>query len=325
MRWPYLKRARRGRRTAPDGPVFHGGRRGAGVRFLVTGASGFVGSHLVPRLARLGQVTTLQRPDGPNVVPAGAASIVGDITVPGNLNSVAPMDVVVHLAAEASPERARRDPLRAQEVNVGGTRNVAELALRHGARLVFLSTGQVYGPSAGRPFTETDPPRPAGPYAESKAAAEAVLEGLASRGLRATTLRCFNMYGPRQVGPYVVPAILEAAAAGRTPVLRDLAPARDFLYVGDAVEAMALVAQRPDAPRVLNVASGRTVTIEQVAQVACRLAGVAPPTGPFHDHGAVAADVGRLRALGWAPRTPLEQGLAATLDWWRSRAGAAAG
>lgn len=288
------------------------------MRFFVTGASGFVGQHLVPRLLEEGDVTTLQRPDGPNPVPAGCTALHGDITDPRDLADVPRMDVVVHLAAEASPERAQRDPARTAAVNVEGTRNVARLALRHGARLVFLSTGQVYGPSLGRPFRETDPANPQGPYPASKAAAEAVVAAMAAESLAAHTLRCFNMYGPAQVGPYVVPAMMESLAKGQTPALRDLAPARDFLYIGDAVEAMALAATAADVPDILNVASGRTWTIREVATTACRLAGAPAPTGPFVKADKVEADVSRLRALGWAPKVGLEEGLQRTLSWWQS-------
>ncbi len=304
---------------APTAPVFKTPSLAQPVRFLVTGATGFVGRHLAPRLLHEGPVTTLQRPDGPHPVPTGCSASEGDITKPRDLDGLPSVDIVVHLAGEASPQRTAQDPILAHRVNVDGTRNVAAWAARQGARLVFLSTGHVYGPPRGRPFRETDPLHPASPYARTKADAEAALQPLVQQGLSCTTLRCFNMYGPGQTGPYVVPALMEALAHGHTPTLRDLAPARDFLYISDAVEAMALAALRRDTPKVLNVASGQAHTIGEVAAIASALAGIAPPTGPYISADRVEADTHRLRALGWAPQATLDVGLRHTLDWWRGK------
>lgn len=287
------------------------------MRSIVTGATGFVGSHLLPRLLSLGPVTTLQRPGGPNAVPPGCEALTGDITRPADLAALPQADVVVHLAAEASPQRAAADPAAARRVNVEGTRNVAQAAMERGAHLVFLSTGQVYGPSAGRPFREDDPLRPNGPYAQSKAEAEGVLTAMAQEGLRCSFLRCFNMYGPGQTGPYVVPDLMQALANAQTPRLRDLAPSRDFLYIEDSVAAMVLVARtRPQGP--LNIGSGLATPIRELARLGCDLAGVPPPDGPSVSNDVLVADVSRLQGLGWRPLVPLREGLARTLAWWRS-------
>lgn len=288
------------------------------MRCFVTGASGFVGRHLVPLLLEAGPVWALQRDDGVGPLPAGCTAVPGDVTSAQDLGSVPPVDVIVHLAAEASPQRASQRPDRARRTNVEGTRNVIDLARRRRARLVFLSTGQVYGPGGGRPLREDDPLRPGNVYAQTKAEAEGSVAQAGREGLSATTLRCFNMYGPGQTGPYVVPDIMAALRQGQTPLLRDLAPARDFLYIGDAARAIALVAGRPDAPPVLNVASGTTVTIGEVAAIACRLAGVPAPVGPRGRPDEVQVDVARMRGLGWSPQAGLEEGLRRTLDWWRA-------
>lgn len=277
-----------------------------------------MGGHVLPRLGNVGEVAILQRP-GTLAQAYDGPVFVGDITEPADLAAIPPMDVIVHMAAEASPQRAAQDPDAARRINVDGTANIAAMALEWGARLVNLSTGQVYGPSRGRPFTETAPLSPQGVYAETKMQAEQAVERARREGLDAVSLRCFNMYGPGQRGPYVVPDIMKSVVRGETPALRDLAPARDFLYITDAVEAIMLAIARPDLPPVVNVAAGKTCTIGEVARVACDLAGLAPPDGPFKNAEKVEVDVGQLRALGWTATVDLPTGLRSTLEWWRQQ------
>jgi nucleoside-diphosphate-sugar epimerase len=286
------------------------------MRFFVTGASGFVGTHVVPRLRRHGDVVALHRPGAE--VPAhmeGVPTIEGDLLEPEAWQGKVEADAILHLAAEASPERAQKDPVATLRANVEGTLNVLRCAQGQGARFVFLSTGQVYGaPGPGR-ITESSPLRPSTFYAATKAAAETLVHQAALGGTKAVVLRAFNMYGPGQVGPYVVPTVLEQAVRRGVIEPRVSTPVRDFLYIEDAADAIVKAVQ--GGVGTYNLASGRSRTIREVADILARLADVPVqhhdgPADELHvDSSAIQA------ALQWRPTTSLEDGLAKTLAWKR--------
>ncbi|HUR64110.1 MAG TPA: NAD(P)-dependent oxidoreductase [Candidatus Thermoplasmatota archaeon] len=301
---------------------FYGAGLEAAMRVLVTGASGFVGRHLVPRLLREGEVVALHRPGLP--VPAhlkGCAVARGDILRPASLPR-ADVDAVIHLAAEASPQRCERYPRLALRTNVEGTQAMLQWAASHAKRFVLASTAQVYAPAGGKPLTEDHPRRPVTYYGATKLAAEALTLNAHDRGaVEACVVRPFNMYGPGQGGAYIVPTILAQVREGREVRVRSGRPVRDFLYVGDAVDLFALAATHPKAAgEAFNAASGRSVPIGELARAAIRAGGRRLPfvsedrAAPHKEADAVHADAGKAkRLLGWSARTPLPDGLRATL------------
>jgi UDP-glucose 4-epimerase len=292
------------------------------MRSFVTGASGFVGRHLVPRLLEEGEVAVLHRPGLP--VPPhleGCRVVRGDILRPASLPG-GRFDAVVHLAAEASPQRCERHPRLALRTNVEGTHAVLRWAEAHAARLVLASTAQVYAPAGKEPVAETHPTRPITYYGATKLAAEALALNAHDRGaVEACVVRPFNMYGPGQGSAYIVPTILAQVRAGREVRVRSGRPVRDFLYVGDAVELLARAASHPKAAgEAFNAASGKSASIEQVARAAIKASGKRLPfasedRAALHKEAdAVHADAGKARRLlGWRATTSLPAGLRATL------------
>jgi UDP-glucose 4-epimerase len=227
------------------------------------------------------------------------------------------------LAAQIDVRRAVEDPAFDARINVEGTAAVLEGARRNGVRrVVFASTGgAIYGDTVLLPTPETAPVAPLSPYGTSKAAAELYLE-LYSRlyGLSTIALRFSNVYGPRQdpLGEGGVVAIFCAVSAGQRPratIYGDGRQTRDFVYVGDVVEA-CLAGAGSDATGAYNVATGRETTVLQLAEAL----GLDPDFA-----GARAGEVKRscldpTRAadvLGWRARTELERGLEQTLAWVR--------
>jgi UDP-glucose 4-epimerase len=302
------------------------------MRTLVTGGAGFIGSNLVDALLARGDAVTVLddlSTGRREYVAAGAdlheASVTDPAAVAGALAS-SEAEVVFHLAAQIDVRRSVADPAFDLAVNVGGTVTVLEAARAAGVRhVVFVSTGgAIYGEADEIPTPETCEARPMAPYGLAKLAAEGYVrlyEDL--HGLRATTLRLSNVYGPRQdpLGEGGVVAIfcgLAVAGGAEATVYGDGEQTRDFVYVGDVVDAMLAAADgAPIGP--YNVGTGEETSVNALA------ARLGLPTRPAP---ARAGEVFRscldprraARELGWTASTDLAAGLERTLEWARAQA-----
>jgi len=280
------------------------------MKALVTGAGGFVGSHLVRELRDAGwRVLTSDRR--------------GDVDLPGDLlklplRSIS-VDVVFHLAGFANPSASISDPSDAWTGNAVATARVArEVRAR---RLVIASTGQVYGPRSDRP-SESAPVSPRTPYAASKLCGEALA---LSSSREVVILRPYNHTGPGQSDAYVCPWIarqIARAEAGRGPrvvTVGALEPRRDFFDVRDMARAYRLAAEKAPPGEVYNVATGRPVRIGDVLRLLLAEARV-PLRVRACRGGAdlMSGDASKFHAAtGWTPRIPLAQTLRDLLDYER--------
>ena len=304
------------------------------MKALVTGGAGFIGSHLVDALVERGdQVTVVDNLSSGRrenlATPSGeqAELVVADVTDAAVVTETVERqgaELVCHLAAQIDVRRSVTDPVYDLTVNVGGTLNLLEAARRTGARFVLASTGgAVYGEGAGLelPLGERPQCRPDAPYGQSKFAAE----GYASLygrlyGLKATALRLGNVYGPRQ-DPFgeagVVAIFCGALLTDGTPrVFGDGHQTRDYIYVGDVVDAF-LAAASSEATGVYNIGTGAETSVLELGEL---IGGVCER--PFEPELApprpgevrrIAIDGALAEAeLGWSPRTPLVDGLRAT-------------
>lgn len=294
------------------------------MRALVTGAEGFVGRHLVPRLAAAGYEVTARDLDLDVSSAAAVSAAVAELRPA----------LIVHLAAIASVAEAARLPELAYRVNFLGTRSVLEAAARHvpEARVLLVCSADAYGSSApgAAPFTEDVPLRPGSPYARTKAAAELLGGAYAQRGLDVVCTRSFNHTGPGQGDAFVLPSFArqaaEIAAGRREPRMRvgNLDSVRDFLDVEDVVRAYLALCNRKVASGVYNVASGRGVRIRDALETILRLAEVSPTVeidpGRFRPADYAVGDATRLReATGWQPELGLEDTLARLVADWLER------
>ncbi len=309
---------------------------------LVTGGAGFIGSHVVDALLTSGaDVRVLddfstgreENLDGAWALAAqggaGLQVIEGDVRDEVRMRDA--MDgcaAVVHLAAVVSVPLSVRDPVGCDSVTHGGTVNAVRQAVEAGAgRFVLASSCAVYGDAAQLPIAETAPPRPLSPYAGAKLASEGVCADAADAGqLVAACLRFFNVYGPRQdpgsAYSGVISRFLSAAAAGDpVTIYGDGRQSRDFVYVGDVVDAILAALSRPlTGVSVLNVGTGRQTSLLELLGEVERRAGrtlerrLEPArTGDvLHSR----ADAGRARwVIGWQAGTSLAAGLAETWAW----------
>lgn len=307
------------------------------MRILVTGATGFVGRHLLTALRNQSDAELFALDRAPGRPLAGVNLLVVDLLDPVALNALI-ADVrpghIYHLAGFASPAKSFHDPQAAWRGNLTATLNLYEAVAAAGLRprILAVTSGQVYGDQpADRPLTEDSPLLPNNPYAASKAAADlAGFQYFANPGLPILRARPFNHLGPGQSPDYAVANFARQLVAiergTQAPVLEtgNLAPRRDLTDVRDIVAAYLALVERGDPGQAYNLASGTTVTMQEVLDTLIRLAGVrvevrqrADLLRPV-DLSVPAVDISRLRAAtGWQPVIPLEQTLADVLQAWR--------
>lgn len=304
------------------------------ARCCVTGGSGVLGNLLVRRLIAHGAaaVVVFDRSAGSSGQLQGLAGpvehIAGSILDEGALaKALQGCSVVFHLAALTHVGQSQRAPLTYMEVNGLGTASVLEACRRQGVeRVIYTSTGHVYGRADALPIAEDHPTRPLSIYAASKLAGEVAVQGYAAGyGLSAAIARLANLYGAALGAETVVGRALEQVVSGEPIRLRNLSAVRDFVYLEDAAEALLRLAASARSPgcQVANVASGRGVSILEVAQTLAAVAAqqglgtveLAPPEEVQREAiPAQVLDNSRLRALtGWAPATSLAAGLGRAL------------
>ncbi|HEX6132178.1 MAG TPA: NAD-dependent epimerase/dehydratase family protein [Actinomycetota bacterium] len=307
---------------------------------LVTGGAGFIGSHLVDalledrdrrvtvldRLSIGGSRMNLERHEG----DPRCRFVLGDVRDAALVRRlVEDADAVVHAAAESHVDRSIGDPWGFFETNVLGTQAVLEAVRASGRRMLMVSTDEVYGPGDpdGGLFDEDDPLRPRSPYAASKAAADLACQAyVATYAVDVTVLRGTNAFGPRQIERVVPTYAVNALEARRVPVYGEGRERRELLYVEDWVGAALAVLERGEPGVLYNVGGGHEIENRELARRICELAGADPsliafvPDRPAHDFRyGVRAD--RLRALGWAPRVPFDEGLERTVAWYADHLG----
>jgi GDP-4-dehydro-6-deoxy-D-mannose reductase len=289
-------------------------------RAFVTGASGFVGRHLLDVL------------DGDVVAPTRAELDLLDAEAVRAAIAAAAPATVFHLAALASVGRSWDDPGTVLRENVDTTLNLLEAVRREAPRaaVVVASSGEVYGPPERLPVDESAPLRPQNPYAVSKAASDLLAGQYAdAHGLHVIRLRAFNQAGPGQSDEYVSGTIARQIAEGvdagaSEVVVRTGNPdsARDFLDVRDAARAYAVAAGAPAG--AYNLCSGRSVSVRELVELAARAAPV-PVRHEVDEMRVRGHDVPEVRGsadllsaeAGWAPEIPLERTLADAVDAWR--------
>jgi GDP-4-dehydro-6-deoxy-D-mannose reductase len=293
------------------------------VRIWVSGARGFVGSWLVPRLEAAGHAVVAVDRDVDLVDGAAVAAAIAE----------AQPDAIVHLAALASVTASIGTPAATARVNTLGALHILRATARHApnARVLLVGSGEVYGAAAtDAPFDECAPLRPGSPYARSKAAADRLGAVFAARGLDVVRARPFNHTGPGQGDGYVASSfarqLAEIEAGRRAPELRvgNLDAVRDFLDVADVVAAYERLLDRAVPAAVYNIASGVGVSIRALLDqlLACTSLRPVVRSDPARWRPANAAigNATRLaRATGWKPTVPLADTLARLLADWRVR------
>ncbi|MEA2700235.1 MAG: UDP-glucuronate 4-epimerase [Myxococcales bacterium] len=325
------------------------------MRVLLTGAAGFIGSHLTERLlARGDQVAGLDNfdPFYPRAVKQrNLANLLaqpafkfreGDVTSPTDLDAAtsalgSPCDVVVHLAALAGVRPSIADPVRYGQVNMMGTLQVLEACHRAGIkRLVFASSSSVYGSDSAVPFRESEPcQHPMSPYASTKRAGE-LLTFTAHHltNLDVTCLRFFTVYGPRQRPDLAIHKFTGLIAAGQPiELFGDGSTSRDYTWIDDITDGVLAaideqVSDRTPAHRIYNLGGSRTTSLSRLVELISGALGKTPvivrhPEQPGDMRRTLADLALSSQRLGYAPRVSIEDGIARFVAWWRAENSAA--
>jgi NAD dependent epimerase/dehydratase len=317
-----------------------------GARVLVTGADGFIGSHLTEHLAACGahvtalsQYNSFAKSGWLEDVAADAeqhlAIVHGDVRDAAFVRRITSgQDIVFHLAALIAIPYSYVAAQSYVETNMLGTINVLEAAREHKVRrVVQTSTSEVYGTAITVPISETHPLQGQSPYSASKIGADMLAESFArSFGLPVAILRPFNSFGPRQSERAVIPTIMRQVLDPRVPriLIGDTSPSRDFTFVDDTVSAFLAIGASAaiEFGRPYNAGTGEGVTVGEVLDLILHLTGTSkslerdetrtrPPNSEVR---VLLADSSLLReATGWVPGVKLSQGLEQTIAWWRGR------
>ena len=305
----------------------------AGRRVLVTGGSGFIGSHVIPALVAQGAVVRNVDLVRPGRAAPEVPTLVGDITDPEVVRAAVTddIDAVVHLAAATSVLVSIERPARTTEVNVTATADLLERCRQAGVgTFVFASTNAVAGPiPPERRIDEHVVLRPMTPYGASKAAAEMLMSAYtAVYGLRCVPLRFTNVYGPAMTGKdSIVARIMRAAVAdGGMTVYGAGEQVRDYVYVEDVAAAVSLALRRPDIAGPVVIGAGESYSVLDILRLAREATGSALPAEhvPAKDGEMprVIVDPSYARSLGWAPAVDLAEGLKRVWNRWPREAAA---
>ena len=301
-----------------------------GKNILVTGGAGFIGSHLVDKLSLENKVIVLDNLSSGSLVNLERSQdritfIKGDILDKALLKDiVAEVELVFHLAANVGNIKSIEDPYFDMDVNIKGTINLLEACLKSNIkRLVYSSSGAIFGEAKYLPIDEAHPLNPESPYGVSKLAAEKYCFAFYKvHGIPTTALRYFNAYGPRQGSsgyPNVIAVFFNRIKAGKPlAIFGDGKQTRDFIFVEDIVTANILAATQPAAVgEIFNIATGKTNSVEQIASLIKQISDKESPVVYAESragevrHSQANIEKAR-RMLGYKPETDLKKGLLLT-------------
>jgi dTDP-glucose 4,6-dehydratase len=310
------------------------------VKYLVTGAAGFIGSnyvrwllansdHTVTVFDKLTYAGNLENIRDLLDDPAGRCRFVqGDICDRDAVEAALPShDIVVHFAAESHVDRSIEDPYAFVHTNVFGTNVLCDVARRAGVeRFVHISTDETYGSIDEGSFVETDRLGPRSPYSAAKAGSDLIaLSYVTTYGLPVVVTRCSNNYGPYQFPEKLIPLFTTNLLDGlKVPLYGDGGNVRDWIHVEDHNRAVQVVLEKGTVGEIYNIGAHNEITNREITYRLLELCGrdesfIEPVADRLGHDRRYSVDIAKVSALGWTLTRDFETGLAETVDWYRSR------
>jgi len=296
-------------------------------KILITGAAGFIGSHLFKHLSKKGcNVIGLDNFDRP--CGAKIKCIKGDVRDFGLVDRlIKNVDVVYHLAAQINVDRSYKQKKLTFDTNVTGTRNILEACKKYNKKMIFASTSEVYGTAQTKLISEDHPLNPQSPYALSKKIAETLCKKYAKEcQVKVVILRNFNTYGPYQNMNFygaVIPVFLKRVLNNQQPeVYLPGTQTRDFMYIEDAIRAYDVAAKKAPVGEPINFGTGKEISIFNLATTIIKLAG--SKLKPIYIKGRpnevmrLRADISKAKRLGFTPKVSLKEGLKKYQKWLKA-------
>lgn len=290
---------------------------------LVTGHTGFIGSHLIEDLKNNFQITGLS---STKVKELKIKQIKKDISkisinvVPKNLSSI------IHLAATTDASFCHNNPKKAFEVNVRGTQRILEIARRKDIKVIFLSTSHVFGYQKKLPIKESQLKNPTSIYSGTKLAGEILCESYAkSYGMNISIARLFSVYGPKSPKHTVTNKIIHQLLTKKIIEIGNTDTKRDFIYVKDAVNAILLILKKSRGFNDYNIGTGKSHSIMQIYKTLTKISKKSVPIKMItslkrkYDVPETVSNSAKIRKLGWKPYTNIQEGLEMTFNWYRNQ------
>ena len=298
------------------------------MKFVVTGGAGFIGSHIAKSLINEGHTITIidnlntGKIENLKEILNQVDFVKGDIRDIELLkNKLKDVDGVFHEAALASVQESFSKIKEYTDVNVGGTENILKLAKEFGFKIVYASSSSIYGNPSKIPIEEDDPKNPINPYAQTKLDDENLAVKYAQMGVRVIGLRYFNVFGERQSQTYagVIKKFVKKVRNNEPPIINgDGQQTRDFVYVGDVVQANILAMKSNVNHEFFNIGTNSTITVLELANLIIDSFGLS--LKPVHglelpgDVKITKADISRAKKLlNWEPKTRIEEWLKSTI------------
>lgn len=293
---------------------------------IITGANGFIGSHLAEGLSKNHHVIAIVNKKTDFLNGLNVEVIEWDITSKKVIKGLPEIDIVYHLASLTDMKKFHGNVSYGKKVNVDGTENVIKCIGNTAKKFVYLSTLGVYGNAKHFPVSELEHPAPLEPYAMSKLEAENLTAALCQQyGLNFVIARLFNCYGERQKHNSLIPSLIIQTLNSNEVHIGNMKPTRDFIYVRDAVSALELLGKQK-CTGIYNVGTGIETSIAELMSKIIKTSGkkikIIQDSSKFKEESIEVlrscADISKIRVLGWSPKSLLMEGIAKTYSYYEN-------